>query len=103
MKQFLILICYIQICSILFGCAANSGAASNANTWCDCIKTAGVDSAKLRKCDQMASEYIKVLLTEKWKEIQNKGLSPDSMEKYTKLYHEEMLMRTTKCREDAAR
>jgi hypothetical protein len=68
-----------------------------ASSWCDCIKSAENDPVALKDCDALAIKDMNVIFMKKWKEIEEKKISMDTLKEYKLSMDKEMFKLTEEC------
>ena len=71
-----------------------------ANEWCSCIGDLDDNTPKIasKQCDSLAEVQLELIIKDKWKEVQEKKLSIDTMIAFKLSIHMEYYKMTEKCR-----
>ncbi|MFZ9761213.1 MAG: hypothetical protein ACO323_05670 [Candidatus Kapaibacteriota bacterium] len=87
----------VSVCAIFGSCASATGTKKIANEWCSCMKNSEAESSG-KACDSIAEVNLELLVKDKWKEVQEKQLSIDTMRAFKLSLHMEYYKMTEKCR-----
>jgi hypothetical protein len=77
-----------------------TGTKKIASEWCSCMSDKKDDTIMLatRNCDSLAELKLEMMVKDKWKEVQEKQLSIDTLREYKLSVHMEYYKMTEKCR-----
>ena len=84
----------------LSACTTAIGTKKVANEWCSCIGDLDDNTPKIasKQCDSLAEVQLELIIKDKWKEVQEKKLSIDTMIAFKLSIHMEYYKMTVKCR-----
>lgn len=92
-------ICLLLLLSLAFiqSCSTPISTKKIAASWCDCIKSVENEPVALKDCDALAIKDMNVIFMKKWKEIEEKNISMDTLKEYKLSMDKEMFKLTEEC------
>lgn len=88
---------FFLLIALLQSCSSPLSTKKIASSWCDCIKSAENDPVALRDCDALATKDMNVMFMKKWKEVEEKKISMDTLKEYKLSMDKEMFKLTEEC------
>jgi|694.fasta_scaffold55658_2 hypothetical protein len=88
---------FFVLIALLQSCSSPLSTKKIASSWCDCIKSAENDPVALRDCDALATKDMNVIFMKKWKEVEEKKISMDTLKEYKLSMDKEMFKLTEEC------
>lgn len=97
-KFIILLIAFVL--STLSACTTAVGTKKIANEWCSCIGDLDDNTSETasKQCDSLAEVQLESVIKAKWKEVEEKKLSIDTMRAFKLSIHMEYYKMTEKCR-----
>jgi hypothetical protein len=84
----------------LSACTTAVGTRKIANEWCSCIGDLDENTPKIasKQCDSLAEAQLELIVQDKWREVEEKKLSIDTIRAFKLSLHMEYYKMTEKCR-----
>jgi hypothetical protein len=90
------LLCFLSL-ALMQSCSTPLSTKKIASSWCDCIKSAENDPVALKDCDALAIKDMNLIFMKKWKEVEEKKISMDTLKEYKMSMDKEMFKLTEEC------